>query len=78
MSMGKKIKVAEQEWVPFIAVVGDREAGGGPLKVRVRGEDEFEGPPEALAARMEELQSDKPRRPLNTPLRLSLRPVFVG
>jgi threonyl-tRNA synthetase len=78
MSMGKKIKLAEQEWVPFIVVVGDREAEGGPLSARVRGGDEFRGSAAELIARMDELAADKPRRPLNTPLRLSLRPIFVG
>ena len=78
MSMGKKIKLAEQEWVPFIAVVGDKETGGGDLHVRVRGSEDFVGGRDALVARMDELASGKPRRPLNTPRRLSLRPVFVG
>ncbi len=77
-SMGKKIKLAEQEWVPFIAVIGDKEVAGEPLQVRVRGEDAFSGSREELIARMEELAGDKPRRPLNTPRRLGLRPIFVG
>jgi threonyl-tRNA synthetase len=78
MNMGKKIKLAEQEWVPFIAVVGDQEQAGGDLHVRVRGGDELRGSREALLARLEELSAGKPFRPLNTPMRLSLRPVFVG
>jgi len=78
MTMGKKIKVAEQEWVPYIAVIGDREVEGGDLKVRVRGGDEFVGSRDALVARMDAEAGDEPRRPLNTPRRLSLRPVFVG
>jgi threonyl-tRNA synthetase len=78
MNLGKKIKTAEQEWVPFIAVVGDQEVAGGDLHVRVRGGEEFVGSREALERRMEELARGKPRRPLNTPRRLSLRPVFVG
>jgi threonyl-tRNA synthetase len=78
MNLGKKIKTAEQEWVPFIAVVGDQEQSGGELHVRVRGGEEFVGTKEALHRRMEELAGGKPRRPLNTPRRLSRRPVFVG
>ena len=76
--MGRKIKLAEQEWVPFIAVIGDREVGGGPLSVRVRGGDPFQGTAEQLVEQMDELSADRPRRPLNTPRRLSARPVFVG
>ncbi len=78
MSMGKKIKVAEQEWVPYIAVIGDKEVAGEDLRVRVRGEDEFVGSREELIARMKEAAGDKPYRPLNTPRLLSERPVFVG
>lgn len=78
-SMGKKIKLAEQEWVPYIAVVGDKEVAGGPLQVRVRGEEAaFSGTREELVAAMDARSGDKPRRMLNTPRRLSLRPIFVG
>lgn len=77
MSLGKKIKLAEQEWVPFIAVVGDRERGGS-LSVRVRGGEDFTGDRAELIRMLDALQGDKPRRALNTPLRLSRRPVFVG
>ncbi|MEZ5065544.1 MAG: threonine--tRNA ligase [bacterium] len=78
MSMGKKIKLAEQEWVPYIAVIGDREVAGGALTVRVRGEEDFHGTLDELNARMDALVGGKPRRPLNTPRLLGLRPVFVG
>jgi threonyl-tRNA synthetase len=78
MSMGKKIKVAEQEWVPFISVVGDKELESRELSARVRGSEDFHGSQEMLVERMKQLLADKPYRPLNTPRRLSLRPVFVG
>jgi threonyl-tRNA synthetase len=78
MTMGKKIKLAEQEWVPFIAVVGDKEEKGSNLSVRVRGGEDFEGPVAGLIGKMEALAEGKPRKPLNTPQRLSQRPVFVG
>ena len=35
-SIGKRIKRAEQAWVPFIAVIGDQEARSSDLQVRVR------------------------------------------
>ncbi|HEY7727116.1 MAG TPA: His/Gly/Thr/Pro-type tRNA ligase C-terminal domain-containing protein, partial [Candidatus Eisenbacteria bacterium] len=78
MSLGKKIKTAEQEWVPFIAVIGDREMAGGPLSVRVRGGEDFSGPREVLIRAMDVLQGARPRRPLNTPRNLARRPIFVG
>jgi threonyl-tRNA synthetase len=37
-SVGKKIRNAEKGKVPCMLVVGDKEAEGGPLTVRVRGE----------------------------------------
>jgi len=39
-SVGKKIRNAEKMKVPRMLVVGDKEAEGGPLTVRVRGEAE--------------------------------------
>jgi threonyl-tRNA synthetase len=37
-SVGKKIRNAEQGKLPLMLVVGDKEASGGPLTVRLRGE----------------------------------------
>src|SRR5207247_10837235 len=34
-SLGKKIRNAEKEWVPYIVVIGEKEAGGGPVSGRV-------------------------------------------
>lgn len=39
-SVGKKIRNAEKMKVPRMLVVGDKEMEGGPLTVRVRGEEE--------------------------------------
>lgn len=39
-TVGKKIRNAEKEKVPYALVVGDKEQGGGDLTVRVRGEAE--------------------------------------
>ncbi|MDP6460207.1 MAG: His/Gly/Thr/Pro-type tRNA ligase C-terminal domain-containing protein, partial [Gemmatimonadota bacterium] len=78
MSLGRKIRAAEKEWVPFIAVIGDREKGGGDLQVRVRGAEEFHGSRDELIARMEALAEGKPFAQRNHPLLLSHRPIFVG
>lgn len=40
-TVGKKIRNAELSKVPYTVVVGDREAAGGPLAVRVRGQKEL-------------------------------------
>ena len=35
-TLQKKIREAEQEWVPYIIVVGEKEIESGTLSVRVR------------------------------------------
>ncbi len=79
LKVGKKIRDAEREWIPYVVVVGDKElAGDGDLSVRRRRGDQVGMP---LAAVVEMLATDtagKPRRPLNTPRALSRRPIFVG
>lgn len=41
-TVGKKIRAAAQQKVPYILVVGDRELGGEELTVRIRGQEEQE------------------------------------
>lgn len=78
-TVGKKIRNAEQEWVPFIAVVGPREAETGHLSVRRRSKrDQVTADPTGLIAEIDEELGDMPRRPMTLPARLSLRPVFYG
>ncbi len=40
-TVGKKIRNAEQQKLPYTLVIGDKEAGGGPLAVRVRGQQDM-------------------------------------
>jgi threonyl-tRNA synthetase len=35
-SLGKRIRAAEKEWVPYIIVVGEKEVSTGKLPVRIR------------------------------------------
>jgi len=78
-TVGKKVREAEKEWVPYIVVVGERERGSRKLQVRIRGKKE----PASMT--LEELEREitgktkgKPYRPLPLPLLLSKRPKFVG
>ena len=78
-TLGKRIRAAEKEWVPWVIVLGDREAQADAFPVRVRGE----GKPQNLSlddlnARFGELMEGKVYRPLNLPQLLSLRPIFRG
>jgi len=78
-TLQKKIREAELEWVPFVAVVGDKEVAEGKLSVRVRAT----GKNEKLSAKqLADLIKDecrgKPFEKLSLPSLLSKRPVFGG
>jgi threonyl-tRNA synthetase len=79
-TLQKKIREAEQEWVPYIIVVGEKEIESGTLSVRIR---EEKGKQEALTAeqliaKVSEKIAGKPFKPLPLPLYLSKRPSFHG
>lgn len=79
-TLQKRIRGAEQEWVPYIIVVGEKEIESGTLSVRVR---ELKGKQEALTAerlieKVSEKIAGKPFKPLPLPMLLSKRPQFHG
>ncbi len=79
-TLQKKIREAEQEWVPYIIVVGEKEIESGTLSVRMR---ELKGKQEALTAekliaKVSEKIAGKPFKPLPLPMLLSKRPQFHG
>ena len=52
-TVGKKIRNAEHMKIPYVLVVGDKEAGGGELTVRIRGvKDQIAMTQEALVAQI--------------------------
>ncbi|MFH1054813.1 MAG: threonine--tRNA ligase, partial [Candidatus Altiarchaeota archaeon] len=78
-SMGKKIRDAEREWIPYVIVVGEKEIESGKVSVRVRGEkDQQTIVAEAVAVDVKEQSKNKPYRRLPLPRMLSQRPTFVG
>jgi threonyl-tRNA synthetase len=79
-TLQKKIREAEQEWIPYIIVVGEKEIESGTLSVRVR---ELKGQQqnlttEQLIATVSEKIAGKPYKPLPLPPLLSKRPQFHG
>ncbi len=49
LSVGKKIRLAEKDWVPYIVVIGEKELESKLIPVRVRADKEtFETSPEQL------------------------------
>ncbi|MCW4000551.1 MAG: threonine--tRNA ligase [Candidatus Bathyarchaeota archaeon] len=79
-TLQKKIREAEQEWVPYTVVVGEKEVESGLLSVRDR---EVRGKQEALSVhqlveKVSEKTFGKPFKPLPLPMYLSKRPQFHG
>ena len=78
LSVAKKIREAESEWVHFIIVIGDKEAGGKEFVVRERvAKSQYNISIENLMRRIKQEISDKPYLPLNLPIYLSKRPIIM-
>ena len=77
-SIGKKIRNAEREWIPYIVVVGEKEIDSGLLSVRVRNKGIKEISFEDLKNEVLDQINDYPKEKLCLPVRLSLRPKFYG
>ena len=75
-SVSKKVRDAEVEWIPYIVVVGEKEAASGKLAVRVRGGGLVEIPRDGLAGLIASQIQGKPRVPSYTPMLLSMKPRF--
>ena len=75
--LGKKIRNAQKEWVPYIVVIGDKEIESGKLAVTVRetGEKVNMSLEELLAA-IEKANSGKAFEKLSLPKELSKRPII--
>ena len=79
-TLQKKIREAEQEWIPYIIVVGEKEIESGTLSIRVR---ELKCKQETLTVeqlitKVSEKIAGKPYKPLPLPVHLSKRPQFHG
>ena len=79
-SMGKKIMFAEEEWVPYILVVGEKEKTSNLLSVRNRYQDRktVNMTKDELVKEIFVQTKDLPFRNLNVADILSKRPIFVG
>jgi threonyl-tRNA synthetase len=79
MTLQKRIREAEMEWVPFIVVVGQREVESSLLPVRDRQTGQRRNMKlEQLVSHIEKAVSGKPFKPLPLPKHLSKRPQFYG
>jgi threonyl-tRNA synthetase len=79
LSVAKKIREAESEWVHFILVIGDKEVDGSELVIRERlSKSQYAITLENLIGKIKQEISDKPYVPLNLPVYLSKRPLIMA
>jgi threonyl-tRNA synthetase len=75
----KRVREAEMEWIPYIVVLGEKEAESNILAVRDRKAEKIRKIKlEELISEVKEITRDKPFQPLPLPKHLSKRPQFYG
>ncbi|MGA3191380.1 MAG: threonine--tRNA ligase [Candidatus Bathyarchaeia archaeon] len=79
LTLQKRVREAEMEWVPYIIVVGQKELESDVLPVRDRSSGKMRNLKlKEFMAETEKMISDKPFKPLPLPKYLSKRPQFYG
>ncbi|MBN2111378.1 MAG: threonine--tRNA ligase [Methanosarcinaceae archaeon] len=82
-TVGKKVREAGREWVPYVVVLGDREVETGRINVTIRSESRPDRPKkvemtaEELNARVRSETTGMPYRGLPLAKLLSARPKFL-
>ncbi len=79
LSLGKKVRAAEKEWVNYVLVIGEKELSSDVLPVRDRnaGKQIRNMKLQELTKEITEKTADKPFKPLTLPKLLSKRPQFA-
>jgi len=79
LTLQKRVREAEMEWVPYVIVIGQKEIKSRALPVRDRKAGKIRKLKlEELTSEIEETAKAKPFRPLPLPKCLSKRPQFYG
>jgi threonyl-tRNA synthetase len=79
LTLQKRVREAEMEWVPYIIVVGRKELESDVLPVRDRSSGKIRKLKlREFWAEAEKIIGDKPFKPLPLPKHLSKRPQFYG
>jgi len=82
-TMGKKVREAGMDWVPYVVVIGDEEVGSKKLTVTVRRKSQPNKPfkeqmtADVLIAAVKKECEGKPFRPLYTPKLLSKKARYI-
>jgi threonyl-tRNA synthetase len=78
-TVSKKIRNGEKEWIPYLLVVGKKEAESGQLTVRSREEgSQAQMAVDQFVAMVRDRIKGMPYRPLPLPRRTTMRPIFFG
>ncbi|MCU0850468.1 MAG: threonine--tRNA ligase [Candidatus Thermoplasmatota archaeon] len=81
-SVGRKIRDAEKEWIPYIVVIGEKERKEKTVLPRIRASELGEGDKPYTVAQLHQLiverVKDYPQQKLPLALHLSKRPKFKG
>jgi len=81
-SVGRKIRDAEKEWIPYIVVIGEKERKEKTVSPRIRASELGEGDKPYTVAQLHQLiverVKDYPQQKLPLALHLSKRPKFKG
>ncbi len=77
-TLSSKVREAETEWIPFVVVIGEREAKDESVSVRIRseGSQRTMSTDELVSLADAEIE-DRPRLPINYPRSLRMRPRFI-
>jgi len=79
LTLQKKVREAEMEWIPYIIVVGKREIDSGVIPVRDRAKGKVRSMKlEQLVNEIKETTLGMPFKPLPLPKYLTKRPQFYG
>jgi threonyl-tRNA synthetase len=82
-SVGKKVREAGMDWIPFVIVVGDQEVASRKLTVTIRRKSQPNKPfkeqltLDTLIEAVHKDTADKPFRPLYTPRKLSKKARYI-
>jgi threonyl-tRNA synthetase len=82
-SVGKKVREAAMDWVPYVVVIGDAEMQKGILTVTIRAKSKPDKPhketmtEDVLIEVIQEENAGMPYRPLYTPVLLSKKARYI-
>jgi threonyl-tRNA synthetase len=76
-SVDKRVREAELNWIPYVAVVGRREVEGNTVAIRRRSDSkQYNTTVPELLQEISELTAGFPRMPLKLPLSITQRPGY--